>query len=154
MKIKILFTFLFALAVNSSFASQDKLISEGELPSHARFFLRTEFPKSQIITVYQLDESDGFLVKTDDESKFSFDEDGKWMNLECPKVGVPSFVIPQKIQTALRKNCGPNTKVIQLKKLSRGRYDVELSNGFGLRFDRKLEIVDVRDRTLMSQSFK
>ena len=153
MKIKILLTFLFALAVNFSVASQDRLITEEELPSHARFFIRTEFPKSRILSVYQSDEIDGFLVKTDDHSQFSFDEHGNWKNLECPKVGVPSFVIPQKIQTALRKNCGPNTKVIQLKKLSRGRYDVELSNGFGLRFDRKLEIVDVRDRALMTQPF-
>lgn len=72
--------------------------------------------------------------------------------MECPKVGIPSFVIPQKIQTALRKNRGRGTKMIQLKKLSRGRYDVELSNGFGLRFDKKLEIIDVRDRALMIQS--
>ena len=129
-----------------------RTIAIDELPSQARFFIRTEFPKSKILTAVLLEDSNTFEVVTDDDSKFSFDEKGNWKNLVCPKVGVPSFVIPQKIQTAVRKNCGSRTYVVQLRKLSRGRYDVELSNGFGLRFDKKLQIVDVRDRDIMLQS--
>ena len=144
---------MFCITAHIVFGVNDKSISLNELPSMARFFLRTEFPKSKVLSVYISSETESFEVLTDDNSQFSFDSDGNWQTLNCPKVGIPTFVIPQKMQTAIRKNCTSKTKVILLKRLSRGRYDVELSNGFGLRFDKKLEIIDVRDRSLMIQNF-
>lgn len=151
MKRKAFFTLFLALLVNVSFASTDNIITKNELPALARFFLRTEFPNSKILSI-NINSEKQIEVLTHDESKIAFDEEGNWIDLVCPKVGVPSFIIPQKIQKALRKNCGPSTIVVQLKKLSRGRYDVELSNGFGLRFDKQLDIIDVRDKALMVQS--
>lgn len=149
---RIFTTYLLLLVASMNFAAEDKKITTDELPSHARFFLRTEFPQSKILSVIMIEDNDvQYRVNTHDNSKFFFDDEGMWVNLECPEIGVPSFVIPQKIQTAVRKNCGPKTKVVQLKKISRGRYDVELSNGFGLRFDKKMEIIDVRDKSLMTQ---
>lgn len=149
---KFLIVLFIALVDSMTILAEDKNISIVDLPSHARFFLRTEFPSAQILTVLINENEKCYVVHTDDESRFLFDESGEWQQLECPKVGVPSFIIPHKIQTAVKKNCGPHTYVTELKKISRGRIDVELSSGLGLRFDKKFEIIDVRDRSLMVQN--
>ena len=154
MKYKLYLITLLFMFSGSTLADKNKNISPEDLPAFARFFLRTEFAEAKILSVLENTEDKCFEVITEEGSKFEFDENGQWTNIECFSSSVPTLIIPQKIITAIRKNCGPNVKILQIKRITRGRYDVELSNELGLRFDKKCEIIDVRDKELIAQQNK
>lgn len=151
MRNKLLLLFMFFLTVTMVYGQDDKNINPEELPAQARFFIKTDFSKKEVIYAAYSNRDKAYEVLTSDSTQFRFNKDGQWLSIVSHQSTIPSLVIPHKINTAIRKNCGPNIRITEILKLSRGRYDVELSNGLGLRFDKKLEIVDVRDRELIKQ---
>lgn len=154
MKYKVYLTAILFMVSGSASADKNKNISPEDLPALARFFIRTDFSDSKILSVLERTEDKSFEVVTEEGSKFEFDESGQWINIECFNSSVPTLIIPQKIINAIRTNCGPNVKVQQIKRITRGRYDVELSNELCLRFDKKCEIIDIRDKELIAQQNK
>jgi hypothetical protein len=73
--------------------------------------------------------------------KVEFDKKGEWTNIDCEYSSVPSDVIPAAIHAYVNKNY-PNAKVKQIEKDRKG-YDVELTNGWDITFDKAFRVVDL-----------
>jgi hypothetical protein len=138
-----LFVSLFVMNL-AVFADNDKPIQVTEMPKEAQSFVKSHFA-NQSVAVAKM-ETD-FLDKTYDViftngDKVEFDKKGNWTKVDCEHTQVPQAVIPAAIQQYVSKNY-PDAKVLKIEKTDRKGFDVDLSNGFDIEFDKKMRVVEV-----------
>ena len=79
-----------------------------------------------------------------DGSEITFDSKGNWENVETPNnKSVPSFFIPKAVADFVKTNQS-GAKVVGIEKERHG-YDVELSNGIDMKFDKNGKFIRYDD---------
>lgn len=151
MKYKTIFTYLLLLSTSFAYAQDDKNINPEELPAQARFFIRTDFAKKEIVYVVEKEGDKTYEVLTSDSTQFEFRKDGQWISITSPKSPIPTLVIPHQINTEIKKACGPNVEISQIIRLPRGKFDVTLNTGLYLRFNKKFKIYSSVNNALIKQ---
>ena len=142
---KMMFLFVSLFVMNLAvFADNDKPIQVTEMPKVAQSFVKSHFA-NQSVAVAKM-ETD-FLDKTYDViftngDKVEFDKKGNWTKVDCEHTQVPQAVIPAAIQQYVSKNY-PDAKVVKIEKTDRKGFDVDLSNGFDIEFDKKMRVVEI-----------
>lgn len=142
---KMIFLFVSLFVMNLAvFADNDKPIQVTEMPKEAQSFVKSHFA-NQSVAVAKM-ETD-FLDKTYDViftngDKVEFDKKGNWTKVDCEHTQVPQAVIPAAIQQYVSKNY-PDAKVVKIEKTDRKGFDVDLSNGFDIEFDKKMRVVEI-----------
>jgi hypothetical protein len=142
---KMMFLFVSLFVMNLAvFADNDKPIQVTEMPKEAQSFVKSHFA-NQSVAVAKM-ETD-FLDKTYDViftngDKVEFDKKGNWTKVDCEHTQVPQAVIPAAIQQYVSKNY-PDAKVVKIEKTDRKGFDVDLSNGFDIEFDKKMRVVEI-----------
>jgi nitrogen fixation protein len=140
-----MFLFMSLFVMNLAvFADNDKPIQVTEMPKEAQSFVKSHFA-NQSVAVAKM-ETD-FLDKTYDViftngDKVEFDKKGNWTKVDCEHTQVPQAVIPAAIQQYVSKNY-PDAKVVKIEKTDRKGFDVDLSNGFDIEFDKKMRVVEI-----------
>ena len=71
-----------------------------------------------------------------------FDKNGTWTSLECKQSTVPDAVVPAQILDYVKKNY-QGVVIRQISKEDRGAYEVELSNGLELKFNKSFQLVEI-----------
>lgn len=107
------------------------------LPKAAQETLSRNF-KSKV-SIIKIDKDLGriseYEVILTDGTEITFDRNGNWDNVEVGVKGkIPSAFIPSAIAGYVKKNM-PGTKIIGIDR-ERSGYDVELSNGVEMKFDK------------------
>mgnify|MGYP003308271952 FL=1 len=142
---KMMFLFVSLFVMNLAvFADNDKPIQVTEMPKEAQSFVKSHFA-NQSVAVAKM-ETD-FFDKTYDViftngDKVEFDKKGNWTKVDCEHTQVPQAVIPAAIQQYVSKNY-PDAKVVKIEKTDRKGFDVDLSNGFDIEFDKKMRVVEI-----------
>lgn len=142
---KMIFLFVSLFVMNLAvFADNDKPIQVTEMPKEAQSFVKSHFA-NQSVAVAKV-ETD-FFDKTYDViftngDKVEFDKKGNWTKVDCEHTQVPQTVIPAAIQQYVSKNY-PDAKVVKIEKTDRKGFDVDLSNGFDIEFDKKMRVVEI-----------
>ena len=142
---KMMFLFVSLFVMNLAvFADNDKPVQVAEMPKEAQAFVKSHFA-NQSVAVAKM-ETD-FLDKTYDViftngDKVEFDKKGNWTKVDCEHTQVPQAVIPVAIQQYVGKNY-PDAKVVKIEKTDRKGYEVDLSNGFDIEFDKKMRVVEI-----------
>ena len=142
---KMMFLFVSLFFMNLAvFADNDKPIQVTEMPKGAQSFVKSHFA-NQSVAVAKM-ETD-FFDKTYDViftngDKVEFDKKGNWTKVDCEHTQVPQAVIPAAIQQYVSKNY-PDAKVVKIEKTDRKGFDVDLSNGFDIEFDKKMRVVEI-----------
>ena len=142
---KMLFLFVSLFVMNLvAFADNDKPIQVSDMPKAAQEFILRHFT-NQSVAVAKIDTE--FLNKTYDVvftngDEVEFDKKGKWIKVDCKHTQVPSEIVPVAIQQYVAKNY-PDAKVLKIELTDRKGYDVDLSNGFDLEFDKKFRVVEI-----------
>ncbi|MFS0490579.1 PepSY-like domain-containing protein [Leadbetterella byssophila] len=131
---KIIVLLLFPMAL---FAQKDKKIDWDELPQKAQTFLKINFTKEKAQKI--LKETEDYLetiyqVTFQGKLKIKFDKNGNWKEVDGHRKPIPTRFIPEKILTYIKKSF-PNNEVVKIEKEKR-KYEVEISNGLELEFDR------------------
>lgn len=134
---------LFTLSVSVQ-AVEDRPITVDQLPQKAQQFIKKYFADKQVALAKM--ETD-FLSKSYDViftngDKVEFDKKGNWTKVDCEHTQVPQAVIPAAIQQYVSKNY-PDAKVVKIEKTDRKGFDVDLSNGFDIEFDKKMRVVEI-----------
>lgn len=113
------------------------------LPSAAKTILQKFFANKDILLVKQETEwvHRYYDVVFTDGNKIEFDSNGEWTEIDCLQSRVPEPLIPQQILAFVKKNYA-DSFVTQIDK-DRYGYDVDLSNGFDIEFDRNLQLIDI-----------
>ena len=142
---KMLFLFVSLFVMNLvAFADNDKPIQVSDMPKAAQEFILRHFA-NQSVALAKIDTE--FLNKTYDVvftngDEVEFDKKGKWIKVDCKHTQVPSEIVPVAIQQYVGKNY-PDAKVVKIELTDRKGYDVDLSNGFDLEFDKKFRVVEI-----------
>lgn len=131
--------FVQSLACNG----HDKVVRLSDLPQAAQELLSTHFADNKPTMV--LLDSDGLRTNYDvvlsDGTKIEFDKKGEWNEIDGKPQAVPTSLIPDPITTYVRQNFA-DVRIMQIERVRKG-YEVTLSNGLELRFNKKFEVVEV-----------
>ena len=142
---KFLFLVVAMFTLSLTAMAIDKPTTVDKMPQKAQSFIKKHFGNRQVAIAKM--ETD-FLSKSYDViftngDKIELDKKGDWTNIDCEYSEVPVDIIPAPIRNYVNKTY-PGATVKQIEKDRRG-YDVELSNGWELKFNRSFQIVDMDD---------
>ena len=129
----LLATMAVALTLLVGCEKNDEMVNPNKLPSEAQTFLATNFPNATVKTVVKDydDATHTYKVTLSDGTFVEFRKSGEWKEVENRVDGVPTSVIPTKIQDYLTTNY-PDDFVVDIER--ERRYDVELNTGLDLEF--------------------
>ena len=142
---KIVFLFISLFAMNLvALAGNDKPIQVSEMPKAAQLFIKNHFAD---LSVAMAKVETDFLDKNYDVvftngNKVEFDKKGNWTNVDCEHTQVPVAILPEAIRQYVTQNY-PDAKVLKIEVTDRKGYDVELSNGFELEFDKRFRLREI-----------
>lgn len=122
-----------ALATNNV---KDSLL-KSNLPARARLFLKSDFDHLKLVSITSHEETNNFIVLTEDGMRFEFDKEGLWVDIDCKTNTVPSFIIPAKIKHSL----GSDSKIVHIRRYGKKRFEVRLANSNSIHFDKKFRMI-------------
>lgn len=116
------------------------------LPVAAQTVLKNNF-KSEV-SIVKIEKSFGriseYEVIMTDGAEITFDKDGNWESVEVSaRKSVPDGFVPKAISDYVKKN-QPGQKIIGIEK-ERSGYEVELTNGVDMKFDKAGNFVRYED---------
>ena len=143
--IKILtMTLLFAFQAVAC-SGGDKVITVEALPAAAQTLIGKYFGGKQVSLVKK--DKEGLKTYYDvvmaDGVKLEFDQSGAWTDVDCKNKAVPAAIVPEAIGQYVADNYASLT-IVQIERENYG-YDIELSNGLDIRFDRDYNVTRVGD---------
>lgn len=112
------------------------VIDRSKLPQEAQEMLTEHFPKAKVANIKidrHLLKKTEYVVKLVNGSKIEFSNKGKWKTVDCGKRAVPEKLVPEKINSYVKKN-HKKLKITSIEKKSLG-YRIGLSDGTVHKFD-------------------
>jgi hypothetical protein len=139
----ILFVSMLVMSV-TTWAGNDKPIQISQMPQAAQQFIKKHFTNQSVavakVETELLDKNYDVIFTNGD--KVEFNKKGQWTNIDCKHTQVPVEVIPMAIQKYVSQQF-PNAKVVKIQITDRKGYEVDLSNGFDIEFDKKMNVIDL-----------
>lgn len=142
---KLVYLLFCLFAINSNImADNDRPITLKEMPKQAQEFISKYFPNAPIaLTKMETDvfEKNYDVIFTNGD-KIEFDRKGNWTKIKCKYSHVPDAVIPSAIRDYIKSNY-PNVKVLKIEIDDDKEYEVELSNGWEIEFNKQFKPIDI-----------
>ena len=134
---------LLGLIQTTAFADDDKPIQFSQLPATAQQFIKEYFGDKKIALAKM--ESDFFGKNYDvifaNGDKVEFDRSGECTEVKCKYTQVPDKLVPEQVKKFVTENY-PESKVVKFER-DRNDYEVKLSNGWELTFDKQYQLIDM-----------
>ena len=124
-------------------AGNDKPIAVNALPVKAQTLLSNHFNNQKVMlaTIESGVVSRSYDVVLQNGTKLEFDKKGNLTEINCKQGIVPALLIPQTIKNYLKDNyAGQSVKKIEMNK---NEYEVELTNGLDLTFNKHFLLIDI-----------
>ena len=134
---KLLIMIVAVLGISTAAMAKDTYARDASvLPKAAQTMIANNFKAN--VSVVKIESDFGrvseYEVVLTDGTEISFDRDGNWDNVEVGEGSIPKAFIPQAIADYVKAN-QPGQKIVGIEKERHG-YDVELSNGIEMKFDK------------------
>lgn len=131
----------FAFAANAD----DSPIDYAQLPAAAKSFISTELPGETVSFVTKDAEMHGstYDVVFASGLKVEFDGQGEWKEISGKRSQINKKFVPKEIVSQVESRW-PNTGFTKIDRDRRG-YEVELTNGLDLKFNKKFKLVEIDD---------
>ena len=144
-KLMILSAILMIFGITTACADNDKPITVTQLPAKAQQFIKTHFSKEKVAFAKLEREflETRYEVVFTNSSKIEFWKDGEWKEIDCKYSMLPAAVMPAQIAQYVSQNY-PDTQIV---KIDRGKrdYEVKITNGLELTFDKQFNLIDIDD---------
>lgn len=133
------------LMIASAQAFNEKPIERNQLPQAAQQVLDKNFSNRKV-AMAKMDH--GLLEKSYDVvftngDKIEFDHAGEWTDITCHHSSVPQALVPGSIRTYLKSHY-PDSAIQEIEK-KRMKYEVKLSNGLEITFNKNFQVTDIDD---------
>lgn len=129
----------------AALASDDRPIEVKELPAAAQQFIQTHFPGVGVsyATVDSDLMSKEYKVVFTDGRKVEFSKNGEWKEVSAKHAELPAAIVPQPIRDYVAKHHAHQT----IRQIERDRhgYEVKLSNGLEIDFNKHFAVVKIDD---------
>lgn len=136
---------LFA-GITASFAGdRERPITLDKLPAAAQEFLAANF--KDLTLAYAVEDpkfiGSEYEVIYTDRTEVDFESNGEWSSVERKYAAVPAAIVPVQIADYVKKSFTEEA----IRKIDRDKYtwEVELSNGLEIKFDRNFQVIDIDD---------
>lgn len=146
---KILFAaaaLLLAGATTATYADgRERPITLDKLPVASQTFLKTHF--ADLTLAYAVEDpqfiGSEYEVTYTDRTEVDFRSDGEWSSVERKYAPVPASIVPAEIAESVAGSFNGQT----VRKIERDKFswEVELSNGLEIKFDRQFQVIDIDD---------
>lgn len=146
---KILFAaaaLLLAGATTAIYADgRERPITLDKLPVASQTFLKTHF--ADLTLAYAVEDpqfiGSEYEVTYTDRTEVDFRSDGEWSSVERKYAPVPASIVPAEIAEYVAGSFNGQT----VRKIERDKFswEVELSNGLEIKFDRQFQVIDIDD---------
>ncbi|GGH16123.1 hypothetical protein FAZ19_06060 [Sphingobacterium alkalisoli] len=126
--------------------TQEKIIQLAQLPQPAQLFIKTYYSKTAVSYVTLESEflsEKEYKVVLANGVKIEFDGKGSWTEIDAKLNAVPPNIVPVSIHAHIKKSF-PNNNIVQISKSIR-KYEIELTNGLDLEYNKKGEFVRIDD---------
>lgn len=126
-----------------AFADNNKPITFEQLPAAAQKTIKSNFAdlKIMLVTVESEIIDKTYDVVFADGTKLEFDRKGVWKEVERKLSPVPAVLVPTQIVSYIKNHY--NEQTIKKIEKDRNEYDVTLSNGIELTFNKKFQVIDI-----------
>ncbi|MEN9919830.1 MAG: hypothetical protein RL662_2266 [Bacteroidota bacterium] len=142
-KILVLFVALVTFSFTAS-AGDDIPIQFNELPKVSIQFIKNNFQEKSVALVKK--ENDFFDVSYDviftNGDKVEFDKKGNWTKVSAAQATFPKGIVPAQITNYVNQKY-PNTYIMEIEKTDYKGYEVDLSNGLELKFNKAFKLVSI-----------
>ena len=124
-------------------AGNDKPIAINALPIKAQTLLSQHFngQKVMLATIESGVVSRSYDVVLQNGTKLEFDKKGNLTEIDCKLGIVPAKLIPQAIRNYLKENYP--AQAVKKIEMNKNEYEVELTNGFDLTFNKHFQLIDI-----------
>ena len=124
----------------------DRPITLDKLPVAAQTFLKTHFADLTLAFAVEDPKFIGseYEVTYTDRTEIDFDTQGQWTSIERKYSALPASLIPQQIADAVAKSNFPGQYVTKIER-NAYTWEVELSNGLEIKFDKQFNIIGYDD---------
>ena len=125
--------------------ARETTVSVNKLPKAAQNMIASNF-KGKKVTLVKKDveaNSVNFDVVLNDGIKLEFDSNGEWTEVDCKPSTVPAALVPTAISKYVKAQY-PTARIVQIERDSRG-YEIDLSNGMDINFDKQFNVVKIDD---------
>lgn len=123
----------------SMMADNDRVITIKQLPAPAQTLLKQHFADKTVL-IATVDFND-YKVMYQSGEKVEFDKKGNWKDLDCKTSAVPTNLIPEQIKAHVKATF-PDAIIVKLDRDRRG-YEVRLSNGLEMEFNKRFQVVEI-----------
>lgn len=122
---------------------KDKPIAVNALPAKAQTMLSKHFNKQKVMlaTIESGVITRSYDVVLQNGTKLEFDKKGNLTEIDCKQGIVPSQLIPQAIKNYLKTNYAEHS--VKKIEIDRKEYEVELTNGLDLTFNKNFQLIDI-----------
>ncbi|UIR54725.1 PepSY-like domain-containing protein [Sphingobacterium sp. SRCM116780] len=134
------------VALSTSGFAQKKVINSNQLPANAQTFIKNNFSTNQISSI--IEETENLFYKEykiilKNGTKIDFDKTGNWEEVDGENTAIPLKIVPTAIKNYIAKSF-PDTQIVKIKQSNR-KYEVEISNGLELQFNKKGQFIKIDD---------
>lgn len=142
---KIALFFVAVMAFAGVASADDRPITFEQLPVKAQQFIKANFPQEKIAFTTQDRDifGDSYDVLFAGGTKLEFTDKGEWKEIKCKYATVDEKFIPEQILNYVNATY-TGTKCVKIERGKNG-YEVELTNGLELTFDRNFVLIDIDD---------
>ena len=126
-----------------SMAGDGYVVGVQQLPTTAQEVMTKCFADKTILTI--LKERNEYEVIFNNGEKIEFNKKGEWTEVSCHTTQVPDILIPNPIKMRIMADFS-NTRIVKINRSRNGKkYEVKLSNGLEVEFDKKFNVIKVDD---------
>lgn len=144
---KVLSILVLALvAVQFAFAGDVITQDAKQLPLTARNFINRYFSKPQISHIKiesEILQNKKYEVLLADRTEIDFDKKGNWLEVDCKKSTVPEALVPETVKEYVKAHF-PREVITKIER-ERSGIEIELSNDYSLKFNKKGQLVSMDD---------
>ena len=126
-----------------TFADNEKPIKASQLPTKAQTVIANHF-KGQKVSYATIESgitNKEYEVALQNGVQLEFDKNGTVTKVDCKRGKVPEKMIPQRIIEHVKKNYPGAT--VRKYEIDKKEYEIELSNGVEITFDKKFRVKKV-----------
>lgn len=142
-RIMFLICMFLMMGTTYSIAGDGYVVGIQQLPAGAQEVMTKCFADKTVLTI--LKERDEYEVIFNNGEKIEFNKKGEWTEVSCHTTQVPDILIPDPIKARIKADFA-NSKIVKIDRSSNGKkYEVKLSNGLEVEFDKKFNVIKVDD---------
>lgn len=142
-RIMFLICMFLMMGTTYSIAGDGYVVGIQQLPAGAQKVMTKYFADKTVLTI--LKERDEYEVIFNNGEKIEFNKKGEWTEVSCHTTQVPDILIPDPIKARIKADFA-NSKIVKIDRSSNGKkYEVKLSNGLEVEFDKKFNVIKVDD---------